>query len=49
MLKAVTCLMEGDPWSGPKIMMWNRIVYAINLDLSSFRTYDKGNAEVIGL
>jgi hypothetical protein len=25
MLNAVTCLMEGDPWSGPKIMMWNRI------------------------
>jgi hypothetical protein len=25
MLNAVTCLMERDPWSGPKIMMWNRI------------------------
>ena len=25
MLNAFTCLMEGDPWSGPKIMMWNRI------------------------
>jgi hypothetical protein len=26
MLNAVTCLMERDPWSGPKIMMWNRII-----------------------
>jgi hypothetical protein len=25
MLNAVTCLIEGDPWRGPKIMMWNRI------------------------
>ena len=25
MWNAVTCLMERDPWGGPKIMMWNRI------------------------
>jgi hypothetical protein len=37
MLNAVTCLMERDPWGGPKIMMWNRIRQSYKLGAIIFQ------------